>query len=667
MAREIVRKRLFLAAGALLAATSLLLAWPLLPAAPHFMAGSQGISVDAGSAFAWQPYVQGLPAYAMAVTVAMQPNNPAMLYAGTYEPPGLWRSDDGGRSWIADDAGLGGSPVYAVHWDAVRGRWWVAARAGLYTRRRTSAAWQPAGLREHVVYALAEDDEGQLYAAAADGLFRSNDADNWQSVPLAAGQAGPAALAIAVSADGRTLLVGTAGAGPWVSRDGGATWAPAAGGPPEADQALAQAYVSAVLLDPRPGGAAYASTTERAYRSADGGVTWRPIADLEGRIHAFTVGADGSVYAALTGQVARSADGGGTWAVRDAGLRPGDKILDLAVSPADPAMVYAAAWDGLYASSDRGQSWQRRSDGLGYPDVNVLAWDAAGSLLAGTRSGLYRKAPGSATWSAVPDLQGRPVLSLAVGAGSPHPYAAPRPSATSHASYAGCSGGLFRSADGGQTWAEVVSELSSAGIAGLAVDPADPDHLHAWVAFGRVHESHDGGRNWVARWEGLGDVRPVATIHRSVAGQLYAGAEDALFRWDAEGLAWQPLPFPGAAPTVFVVMTDARDPATLYAGATDGLWRSPDGGRTWRRWGMGLAGRTVTALAVSPSDDRIAFAGTRHMGLYLTDDGGATWRPAWDGCLTAASVRDILFSPDGQAVYVASDRGIWQGVGYGAH
>lgn len=614
----------------------------------------------------WQPFDQGLPTYALIVTVAVQPSDPATIYAGTYEPPGLWRSDDGGSSWIPDDQGLGGSPVYALHWDAVRQHWWIGARDGIYTRPSLEAPWQAATLGERAIYALAEDGQGRLYAGADDGLYRSDDADAWETLPLADDQAPIAVLALDVSPDGRTVLAGTAGHGAWISRNSGVAWSPAGAQATDTGETLAQAYVSAVLLDSQPGGAAYVSTSERAYRSEDG-TAWQAIPALAGRVHAFASGQEGHMYAALAGQVARSVDEGRTWELVDAGLQPGDKMLDLAVVPDSPALIYAAAWDGLYVSLDDGQSWTRRSESLGYPDVNVLAWDGTGNLLAGTRAGLFRRAanPGAETaWQPVPDIQGRPVLSIAEAEDG-------------RSFYAGCSNGLFRSTDGGQTWREVASELSGASIAGLLIDPTEPDHLHAWVAFGRVHESRDGGRNWAARWAGLGDVRPVAAIHRSATGQMYVGAEDGVFRWEPASQAWRPLPFPLAASTIFVVGTDARDPDALYAGATDGLWRSPDGGQTWSRWGASLdsalprsgcdlKGMTVTSLAISPADQRIAFAGTRHMGLYVTNDGGATWQPTWEDRLATASVRDILFSNDGQVVYVASDQGLWLGEGYGA-
>ena len=632
---------------------------------PRKVGDHAGLGDHAGSPLPvhWQPYSQGLPSYAMVTAVASQPPGGDIVYAGTYEPPGLWRSADRGSSWQIDDRGLEGSPVYALHWDAVRGCWWAGTRNGLYTRPAGGLAWRTAGEVGRIVYALAEDGAGALYAATEDGLFRFDGANTSEVTPAGGEQGAMAVLAVAVSPDGRTLLAGTAGQGLWLSRDGGATWSAATVTGSETDQALAHAYVTAVFLDARPSIAnsaaeagagssaasvAYASTSRRAYRSADGGATWQAIETLDDRVQAFATGPHGDLYAAMAGRVARSSDGGLTWTHHAAGLREGEKVLDLAVAPGDPLVVHAGAWDGLYASTDGGQNWAKRGDGLGYPDVNALAWDASGNLLAGTRSGLFRRSSDGASWEAIPGVQGRTVLSIA-RAGDGRSF------------YAGCSGGLFRSTDGAATWSEVASELRDFGIAGLVVDPADPDHLTAWVAFGRVHESQDGGRTWVARWEGLGDVRPVTAIHRTSAGQQYVGTEDGIFRWSAAGRAWEPLSFSLVLPTIFAVVTDARDPAAVYAGATDGLWRSPDRGQSWRRWGTGLEGVTVTRLAVSPVDRQVAFAGTRHAGLYVTGDRGATWQPAWQDRLALAAVRDILFSDDGRTVYVASDRGIFQG------
>jgi photosystem II stability/assembly factor-like uncharacterized protein len=199
------------------------------------------------------------------------------------------------------------------------------------------------------------------------------------------------------------------------------------------------------------------------------------------------------------------------------------------------------------------------------------------------------------------------------------------------------------------------------------VDPQSPEHLYIRLKFERVYESWDSGQNWEARWEGLGAAREVISMDLGSSGFLIAGANDGLFRWACpehsrrepdEGL-WQRVAPELEGQTVFTVVIDPRDETVVYAGATDGLWRSQDGGDSWSRWGEGLTGITVTAVGLDPVDGRVAYAGTLYEGLYVTEDGGATWCPEQGGVPTTASVRTILLSPDGQQVYVATDQGIF--------
>jgi photosystem II stability/assembly factor-like uncharacterized protein len=234
--------------------------------------------------------------------------------------------------------------------------------------------------------------------------------------------------------------------------------------------------------------------------------------------------------------------------------------------------------------------------------------------------------------------------------------------------YAGTDSGLLRSKDGGQTWVEVASDLTGRGMADLAVDPQSPDHLYIRLKFERVYESWDGGQNWVARWEGLGAAREVISIDLGSSGLLIAGANDGLFRWSSDEGLWQRVAPELQGQTVFTVVIDPRDEAVVYAGTTDGLWRSQDGGDSWSRRDEGLTGITVTAVGLDPVDEQITYAGTMYEGLYVTEDGGATWQPVrapsfrsgQGGVPVTASVRAILLSPDGQQVYVATDQGLFR-------
>jgi photosystem II stability/assembly factor-like uncharacterized protein len=635
----------------------------LLLVSLSLLVGCQPISVgQVDNLSHWEPFSQGLPAYALTLAAAADPSQPGVLYAGTYHPPGLWRSEDDGETWVRDDQGLEEQPVFTLHWDPVRSWWWAGAGDGLHFRpvppsvlpthrEEEKGGWQLApNLPQGPAYALAQDRAGQLVLALAGaGLFLSTDGESWSPLPLALspaegmGQPGaePNVLALAVSPDGRDLYVGTAGDGLWISHDAGGTWASV----PQ----MAGDYVSALLVDPEAGAWAYARTLGQVYRSDDRGRAWAPVPDLDRRAYSFALGADGAHYVGLNGQVARSDNRGLHWTFFGNGLHPGTDVLNLAVVSHDPARLYAAAWEGFYRSEDGGRAWKRCSQGLGNVEVDALAWDGQGRLLAGTRMGIYRRATDADEWEPVP--QGFPDRYVQVFESDPE----------SQVFYAGTDGGLLYSDDGGQTWAEVTSGLTGRAMPDLAVDPQSPEHLYMRLKFERVYESWDGGQNWQARWEGLGAAREIISIDLGSSGLLIAGANDGLFRWNSEEGLWQRVAPELEGQTVFTVAIDPQDEAVVYAGATDGLWLSRDGGDSWSRWGEGLAGTTVTAVGWDPVDGQVAYAGMMYEGLYVTKDGGATWHPEQSGVLATASVRAILLSPDGQQVYVATDQGVFLG------
>jgi len=584
----------------------------------------------------WEPFSQGLPSYAFTLAVAADPARPGVLYAGTYHPPGLWRSDDEGEDWVRDDRGLENQPVFTLHWDPVRSRWWAGADDGLYFRSAQGEAWQPINLPRNPAYALAQDRAGQLVLALAGvGLFLSADGGNWSQLPMGQPSAESNVLALAISPDGHDLYVGTAGDGLWISHDAGMTWSSV--------PRMADDYVSALLVDPEAGAWAYARTLSQVYRSDDRGRTWAPVPDLDRRAYDFALGADGAHYVGLNGQVARSDDGRLRWTFFDNGLHPGTDVLDLAVVPHDPTRLYAAAWEGLYRSEDGGRTWKRCSEGLGNVEVDALAWDGQGRLLAGTRMGIYRRVPDADRWE--PLTQGFRDRHVHVFKSDPD----------GQVFYAGTDSGLLRSEDGGQTWVEVTSGLTGHGMPDLAVDPQSPEHLYVRLKFERVYESWDGGQNWEARWEGLGAAREVISLDLGSSGLLITGANDGLFRWNSDEGLWQRVAPELKGQTVLTVVIGPRDEAVVYAGATDGLWRSQDRGDSWSRWGEGLEG-----VGVDPVDEQVAYAGTMYEGLYVTEDGGATWKPVRDGVPATASVRAILLSPDGQQVYVATDQGVFR-------
>ena len=64
------------------------------------------------------------------------------------------------------------------------------------------------------------------------------------------------------------------------------------------------------------------------------------------------------------------------------------------------------------------------------------------------------------------------------------------------------------------------------------------------------------------------------------------------------------------------LLNDPRRPGLLFAGTGDGVWLSPDGGATWRRAGAGLDGTAILALA-APATGRTIVAGGQDGGVYV--------------------------------------------------
>ncbi len=102
------------------------------------------------------------------------------------------------------------------------------------------------------------------------------------------------------------------------------------------------------------------------------------------------------------------------------------------------------------------------------------------------------------------------------------------------------------------------------------------------------------------------------------------------------------------------------DAQSLYAGVLPGVARSADGGATWQTASVGpRPGQVVTALAVDPKKASSLFAGTAGAGIFESADGGVTWAARNDG-LGGTDVLDVCFGAS--SVYAATERGLFRAI-----
>ena len=221
----------------------------------------------------------------------------------------------------------------------------------------------------------------------------------------------------------------------------------------------------------------------------------------------------------LVGQLARSARGEGTDEL-SSGPRVGGDLH--AVADIEDRIYVgghggAAAWD-----AEDGWNQIRSLD-----DKDVMAWAATTSrVLAGGHSGLYRSDDGGATFATVDGMGGVDVH--AVGASGGRVY------------LASPTGGVLVSEDGGGSF-EPRSEAGSAFMGSIWVDPRNPDVAIAPSMQDGVMRTTDGGRSWTS----LGGPAGVMSLGASASGEKLVAVGMGVTQESTDGgKSWMTLTVP---------------------------------------------------------------------------------------------------------------------------
>jgi len=288
--------------------------------------------------------------------------------------------------------------------------------------------------------------------------------------------------------------------------------------------------------------------------------------------------------------------------------------------------------------------------------ITQLAIDPrnTGTLYAGTdAAGIYRSANGGATWALA--TQGLPAQG-AIAALAVDP-------ANSRTIYAATRVGVYKSVNGGGSWSSE-GPPTAAPSTSLALDPLARDTIYAGTGGDGIYRSTNGGATWSAIGPRLATVQVLATDPISPT-ILYAGTDDGLLIGDAGG-TWRRAGLGNVAIRALAIgRPTAADPALLYAGTSTGVLRSTDGGSSWAR--VGLAALAIDVLHVEAADPRTVYAGGFDgAGLYRSSDAGRHWRRLTAG-LGSPNVAALAFDPgDPRVAYAGLDHGVFKTLQAGA-
>jgi len=229
----------------------------------------------------------------------------------------------------------------------------------------------------------------------------------------------------------------------------------------------------------------------------------------------------------------------------------------------------------------------------------------------------------------------------------------------------GSGGGLWNTADGGNTWLQLTDRSDVTHIGCVSVHPYLPDVVIACVGGVEpvpewpsrnvpVHAlndpsprrglmySTDGGRHWewIGPHDNLSSSFYRAIFHPYNPDTIYAASEWGVYITSDRGAHWKrTLTFPLSNTDWYAFMPDLvmrpDDPTVLIvAQANLGVFRTADGGSTWTRVDQSMDPSTEgMMLAWSPSDTNIVYcersqADDQHMLTYVPTDAGVSWKQA---------------------------------------
>ena len=574
--------------------------------------------------------------------------------------------------------------------------WWE-----LQARSRNGDGWAPLSLFGGSVLDVASSplDPDIVLAGTAwlgngfieGGLYRSADGGaSWSRVTPSTGIFRVASLAFTPTG---IAYAGT-NDGVWKSLDGGSSWARLSFGLGSTD------FVREVVVDPGNADRIWVGLAEdpvvpiHLIRSEDGGATWSNVSPSIGSpmaCHAVAVDPANTdrVFAAFGfflggGQLWRSLDGGTTWQNLTANLPISGVLQDVVLSG---SRIFVAAGlrssffvqdGGVLRSEDDGLNWQRLDDGS-WPSrvVNDLEIDpsAGGTVLAATAGGgLMRSTDSGNSWE--------------IGAGDTAGQALGR------ARFTGTPGrvflgdlsfGVFRSLDGGASFAPSSQGISELRITSIDANPLEPTELAAAVTasdaqlFGGVLTSDDGGAQW--RVEPIPQGVGYTLVRFAPDGTLYAGSaesfenHDDLFLRDAAG-AWTSMILGPGSDRRSSLLRDLRfstsDPdlalasgrEAAFLGSAAAIWLTVNAGVSWTAVHEGVFNGEIGDLEiVEDGTDTVmvaADATTGSGGALRSVNGGATWGST-AGLPATAIGSSLCASPADANLLHFADRGAGPG------
>lgn len=222
---------------------------------------------------------------------------------------------------------------------------------------------------------------------------------------------------------------------------------------------------------------------------------------------------------------------------------------------------------------------------------------------------------------------------------------------------------LYRSTDGGDSWAAVTNpfQQKSIEISAVACDPVSPATIYIRTS-SEPYMSTDRGITWT-KGEYFSLLTTIFRTHPTRGGTIYAGGYGSLRRTTTGGMtarSWDTV-LVGTGLNITSISFNPLHPDTMFAGTSKGPYRSLDAGATWSVWPSEFAQRAIGDVHADAADPRRYYLLSNDT-VYISTDGGNVWNKGatriWGGRIEqCAGDPQRMFVWGSYWVYRSLDRG----------
>jgi hypothetical protein len=476
-----------------------------------------------------------------------------------------------------------------------------------------------------------------------------------------------------------------------------------------------------LLLSPANPQLLLAATNQGIYRTTNSGVSWSltqsgsNIWDMEYKPDDPT-----TLYACSGNVVYRSTNEGASWQALSTGIPNTTGRIALAVTSANPEMVYALCangntwmFGGLYTSTNGGQNWLlkasspniigRALDGTdsdnqqGFYDLCIAVSPTNANIIYVGGINIWKSTNGGSAWA---------INAHWIGAGGkPYVHADVHDLVTTEdnaaAVFAGCDGGIFQTKNNGTSWSDLSAgmgimqfyrfstavgdpyliiggaqdngtnrlkngtwtQVSGGDGMNCLIDPTNPSVMYSSIYNGKIDRSSDGGNTFSGfiypqiTNEGGAWVTPFI-LDPVTPSVVYAGYSNV---WKFSANKWAKISNLNIGTIIHLAIAPS-DNKYIYAGNSGALRRTTNGGTTLAWDVVSVPAGNISSITVHPTTPRriwVTAASYTGKSVFESNDGGTTWADISDG-LPAIPVNCLIYqknSPD--RMYVGTDAGVY--------